>query len=60
MAGQHLKGAISTAQGNVKDVAGRLTGNKRLEVKGKAQKAQGKVQGKLGDVGDAIARAKRR
>ena len=60
MAGQHLKSAVSTAQGNVKDVAGKLTGNKKLEAKGKVQKVQGKAQGVLGDVEDAISRAKSR
>ncbi len=60
MADQHLKSAVSTAQGNVKDVAGKLTGNKKLEAKGKAQKVQGKAQSVLGDVEDAISRAKSR
>jgi uncharacterized protein YjbJ (UPF0337 family) len=54
MADQHVKGALSTVEGTVKEVAGKLTGNKTLEAKGKIQKVQGKAQDGLGDVQDAI------
>jgi uncharacterized protein YjbJ (UPF0337 family) len=58
MADQHVKGAVSTAKGSVKEVAGKLTGDKKLEAKGKVQKVQGKAQGGLGDVEDAVSRAR--
>ncbi|MHB8959714.1 MAG: CsbD family protein [Candidatus Limnocylindrales bacterium] len=31
MSNQHVRGAVSTARGNVKEVAGKLTGDKKLE-----------------------------
>jgi uncharacterized protein YjbJ (UPF0337 family) len=51
---QHVKGAVSTAKGTVNEGVGGLTGDTKLEAKGKVQKVQGKVQGKLGDVQDAV------
>jgi uncharacterized protein YjbJ (UPF0337 family) len=32
-------------EGNVKDVGGKLTGDKKMEWEGKAQKAKGKMEG---------------
>ena len=60
MANQHVRGAVSAAKGTVNEVAGKVTGDRKLEAKGKAQKVQGKAQGVLGDVEDAISRAKSR
>jgi uncharacterized protein YjbJ (UPF0337 family) len=54
MADQHVKGAVSTVKGTVNEGVGGLTGDTKLEAKGKVQKVQGKVQGKLGDLGDAV------
>jgi uncharacterized protein YjbJ (UPF0337 family) len=54
MANQHVKGAVTTVKGTVNEGVGGLTGNTKLEAKGKVQKAQGKVQGKLGDAQDAV------
>jgi len=54
MTDQHVKGAISTVKGTVNEGVGGLTGDTKLEAKGKVQKVQGKVQGKLGDVQDAV------
>ena len=51
---QHVKGAVSTVKGTVNEGVGGLTGDTKLEAKGKVQKVQGKVQGKLGDVQDAV------
>jgi uncharacterized protein YjbJ (UPF0337 family) len=51
---QHVKGAVSTVKGTVNEGVGGLTGDTRLEAKGKVQKVQGKVQGKMGDVQDAV------
>ena len=58
MANQHVKGAVSTAKGAVKEVAGKLTGDRKLEAKGKAQQVQGEAQGVLGDVEDAVSKAR--
>ena len=54
MTDQHVKGAISTVKGTVNEGVGGLTGDTKLEAKGKVQKVQGKVQGKLGEVQDAV------
>ena len=54
MSDQHLKGAVSTAKGTVKEIAGKVTGDRKLEAKGKVQQVQGKVQGKVGDAQDAV------
>ncbi len=54
MADQHAKGAVSTVKGTVNEGVGKLTGDKKLEAKGKVQKVQGDVQGGLGDVQDAV------
>ena len=50
-----IAGAGKVAAGSVKDAAGKLTGNNELRAKGAAEKAVGKVQGKMGD---AEAKAK--
>ena len=57
MADQHAKGAVSTAKGTVNEGVGKLTGDKKLEAKGKVQKVQGKAQDSLDDVQNALSRA---
>ena len=57
MTDQHVKGAVSTAKGSVKEGVGKLTGDKKLETKGKVQQVQGKTQNGLGDVEDAVRKA---
>ena len=59
MTDQHVKGAISSAKGTVKEGVGKLTGDRKLETKGKVQKVQGKAQDGLGDVQDAVSKAGR-
>jgi uncharacterized protein YjbJ (UPF0337 family) len=54
MTDQHVKGAVTTVKGTVNEGVGGLTGDTKLEAKGKVQKVQGKVQDKLGDVQDAV------
>ena len=45
MSKQHLKGHVKEAEGKIKEVAGKLVGNERLEEKGKAEKIAGKHAG---------------
>ena len=59
MSDQHVKGAVSTATGVVEEAAGKVTGDKQLEAKGKVKQVQGKAQGVLGDVEDAVAQPRR-
>jgi uncharacterized protein YjbJ (UPF0337 family) len=39
---KHMKGHVKEAEGKIKEVAGKLVGNERLEQKGKAEKLAGK------------------
>tara|TARA_R110002072_G_C7919262_1_gene530934 strand:- start:529 stop:705 length:177 start_codon:yes stop_codon:yes gene_type:complete len=49
-----VKGTANEVKGKVKEVAGHLVGNEKLEVKGKIQKNLGKTQAKYGDVKNAV------
>lgn len=49
-----LKGRISQATGKVKEMTGRLFGNKSLEGKGSVKKAGGKIQAGYGDLKDDL------
>ncbi len=45
-----VEGRVKEAKGTIKEVAGQLVGNEKLEAKGAAQKIVGKAQAKFGDV----------
>jgi len=45
-----VKGTFHEAKGTVKEMAGKITDNPKLEAKGIAEKTAGKVQGKIGQV----------
>lgn len=45
-----VKGRIKTTQGKIKEVAGNLVGNKKLEDQGKIENAAGKIQAGYGDL----------
>jgi uncharacterized protein YjbJ (UPF0337 family) len=47
---KQVKGRYEEAKGKMKEVAGHITGNESLELKGKLQKTAGKVQAGIGDV----------
>jgi uncharacterized protein YjbJ (UPF0337 family) len=49
-----IKGSAEQAKGTVKEVAGKLTGDAKLESEGKADKAAGKFQNAVGGLKDAI------
>jgi uncharacterized protein YjbJ (UPF0337 family) len=42
-------GRISEVKGKVKEVAGKMVGNKELEIKGTLENTKGKVQAAVGD-----------
>ena len=50
---EHVKGATDKAKGAVKEGAGKLSGNKKLESEGKIDKAKGAAHKVAGDVKDA-------
>ena len=45
-----VKGRVEQSTGKVKEVAGKLLGNDRLQTEGKAEQVKGKVQAGYGDV----------
>ena len=45
-----MEGTFHEAKGKVKEAAGNLTDNPRLEAEGTSEKLAGKVQGKIGQV----------
>jgi uncharacterized protein YjbJ (UPF0337 family) len=44
-----IKGSAEQAKGAVKETAGKVFGDKKLETEGKTDKAAGKVQDAIGD-----------
>jgi len=51
---EHVKGAADKAKGAVKDAAGALTGDQKLQAEGKIDKAKGAAHSAVGDVKDAL------
>jgi uncharacterized protein YjbJ (UPF0337 family) len=49
-----IAGVAKQAVGGVKQAAGKLLGDKKLETDGAAQKAEGAVQNAVGGVRDAV------
>ena len=45
-----IKGRVEQASGKVKETAGKLVGNDRLQAEGAAEQLKGKVQANYGDV----------
>jgi uncharacterized protein YjbJ (UPF0337 family) len=52
-----IQGSAEQAKGKMKEVAGKATGDAKLESEGKAQKAAGKVQNTIGGMKDALKEA---
>ena len=48
------EGLVEKAKGAVKDLAGKVTGDTKLQAEGKTQKAAGTVQNTVGGVKDAL------
>ena len=49
-----IAGAAHQAKGAVKEAAGKVTGDKRTEAEGRAEKAAGKVQNAVGGLKDSL------
>ena len=49
-----IKGAAEQAKGKVKEVAGKVTGDSKLETEGKADQVAGKVQNTIGGIKDTL------
>ena len=51
---EHVKGAANKVKGAVKDAAGKVTGDRKLQAEGKVDKAKGAAHNVVGDVKDAV------
>jgi uncharacterized protein YjbJ (UPF0337 family) len=51
---EHIRGAADKAKGAIKDVAGKILGDKELQAEGKLDKARGDAHNVAGNVKDAI------
>jgi uncharacterized protein YjbJ (UPF0337 family) len=49
-----IKGSAEQAKGTVKEVAGKVTGDAKLESEGKADKLKGKVDNAVGGLKDTL------
>jgi uncharacterized protein YjbJ (UPF0337 family) len=49
-----IEGSIEQAKGKTKEVAGKITGDSKLEGEGKAQKTAGKIQNAVGGIKDKV------
>jgi uncharacterized protein YjbJ (UPF0337 family) len=49
-----IAGTAHEAKGKVKEVAGSMTGDRKLESEGKAEKIGGKVQNAVGNAKDTV------
>lgn len=49
-----IAGAANQAKGAVKDAAGKLVGDPKLQAEGKADKLKGKAQSAIGGAKDAV------
>jgi uncharacterized protein YjbJ (UPF0337 family) len=54
---EHVKGAADKAKGAIKDTAGKVMGDKKLQTEGKMDKAKGSAHNLAGDVKDAVRKA---
>ena len=51
---EHVKGAAEKAKGTIKDIAGKVTGDKKLQSEGKFEKAKGSAHNVACDIKDAL------
>jgi uncharacterized protein YjbJ (UPF0337 family) len=49
-----IEGAGEKAKGAIKEAAGKVTGDAKLQAEGKADKAKGSVQNAVGGAADAL------
>jgi uncharacterized protein YjbJ (UPF0337 family) len=54
---EHVKGAADKVKGAIKDSAGKVTGDKKLQTEGKIDKAKGAAHNVAGEVKDAVRHA---
>ena len=54
MDNDRMKGMGDQAKGGLKDAAGKLTGDSKLQAEGKMEKAKGKIENAVGGMKDSI------
>ena len=52
-----ISGAANQAKGAIKDAAGKLTGDAKLQAEGKMDKLKGKIESAVGGAKDALREA---
>jgi uncharacterized protein YjbJ (UPF0337 family) len=52
-----INGAADQAKGSIKEAAGKVTGDAKLQTEGTLDKAKGKVESAIGGVKDAVRNA---
>jgi uncharacterized protein YjbJ (UPF0337 family) len=57
---EHVKGAADKVKGAIKDTAGKMMGDKKMQAEGKFDKAKGAAHNVAGDVKDAVKDASKR
>ncbi len=57
---EHVKGAAEKGGGKIKEAAGHVTGDKKLETEGKVDQVKGAVHSSVGDAKDAAEDASNR
>ena len=60
MAREHNEGDADKLKGGIKEVAGKLTGDRELEEQGKGDQAKGNLKKAVGSVKDAVRDATRK
>ena len=49
-----IQGSVEQAKGKVKEVAGKVTGDSKLEREGKTDQVKGKIQNTIGGLKDTV------
>ena len=49
-----VKGSLKEAKGNIKEAAGKATGDEKLKREGQADQVAGKIQNTVGGIKDAL------
>jgi len=53
-----IEGSVGQAKGKVKELAGKVTGDKKTEAEGKTDQLKGKVQNAIGGIKDSLRDSK--
>jgi uncharacterized protein YjbJ (UPF0337 family) len=49
-----MKGSLKEAKGNIKEAAGKTTGDEKLKREGQADRMEGKIQNVVGGIKDSL------